>query len=732
MKRDFDYKKINENLNKITELYNLYPVVPITGGIKNPLCPWKNEENHLYKSDKRLQDPVWMWKNKQGQTKRAYKTGYAILTGSKSGIIVIDLDIGHGNGADGIETFEKLCNENLSKEDKDIIKNTLISVTPRGGKHLYFKSDKEISSNANYFPGIDIKSHGGAVPIPYTVVDFNDKEEHIQGRYSVNVDAQIQPIPIKLFDLLYNSEKNSINKIKETSKEGQATRNEISKFKEGSRNDSLMRELSRYINYPCNRNFDTLFSLATGINLLKCNPPLELSEVETITKSVLLRYKMPEYFDDKGNVIPSILAKRLCKDKNYRQYQKTNYIFNGKHYEEIQEDEIIQNWIREILPESKQRVRTLNEVMALMKISNTVTENEKKNLVNTKSGLLNLDTFEIIENNASYFTTFQVPAYFPSRKKYEGSKFQRYIQTTFWEGAEELIQEVLGVGLLPNPKKLQKCIFLLGEGSNGKSVFINLIKALNGDNVSTVPLKDIDSNRFALASMIGKNVNIDADASGLRLEETSNFKKITSGDEVHLERKGKQGTNGVLRNVMYIGLNKMPSTADKSHGFIRRNIIIPFEVEFVDPEEYEIKKSQGRKIAIKDKNLEEEIVNNEMDIVFEFALDGLKRMIKNNYKFSENIKVENKIDEYKQEINSAYAFYKDNCKGSYVYESVRASVLYDVYREWCSEYEVSSPMTSTAFGLEMSKHYKKRRSSKGMIYFDVVLNEDIVNKVKYA
>lgn len=660
-------------------------------------------------------------------------TGYSIRTGKCSNLLVIDIDI--GKDKNGMENFQKWIEDTCTPEEIKNINNTLSVTTGSGGKHYYFKYDyaEKISISASKLAkNIDIRAEGGCILAPGSISEYKDEQGN-RKRYTVDDKTKsVQALPKSIERALINLSTKKSKGEKRNIEPKDIDVTSIKKFAEGNRNDSLMRELSRYVNNPKNRNFDTLFFLAVGINAIKCNPPLELEEVKNITSSVLSRYALPPFYDEKGNVIPSVLASTIVGNTNYKQFQKTDYVYNGNFYEEIKEEESIQNLVYNMLPQEKQRVRTLNEVVSLMRVSNTITEKsiQGQNIINMKSGLLNLDTFEIMEHSPKYFTTAQIPCHYPNSKKYEGSKFQQYITSTFWEGAEPLIQEVLGVGLLPNPKKMQKCIFLLGEGSNGKSVFINLIKALHGDNTSSVALKDIDGNRFTLASMMGFNVNIDADASGVRLEDTTNFKKITAGDTVYLERKGKQGISGILNNVMYVGLNKMPSTSDKSYGFIRRNIIVPFNVEFVEKEELDERRKSGKKVVLKDKNLENEILKNEMDIVFNFALEGLKRMIDNEYKFTQSKIVAMKTDEYKQEINSAYAFYVDHCNGMYVYDEVPAKIIYEKYIAWCEDNEISNPVTSTGFGSEFAKHYQKKRVSKGVMYYNVTLNIDITNDIR--
>src|SRR5690606_16779387 len=71
--------------------------------------------------------------------------------------------------------------------------------------------------------------------------------------------------------------------------------------------------------------------------------------------------------------------------------------------------------------------------------------------------------------------------------------------------SQTALQQWFGYNLIYD-NSLQKLVFLLGEGSNGKSVACKILRLLLGpDNVSSIPLEAFDPQRtFALASTYGK------------------------------------------------------------------------------------------------------------------------------------------------------------------------------------------------------------------------------------
>jgi hypothetical protein len=79
----------------------------------------------------------------------------------KSGLIVIDCDVKH-DGVDGIANFLAMCG-GLEPE-------TLTVETASGGRHYYFFGPAVKSTASVVAPGVDVKSRGGYVVAPGSVV----------------------------------------------------------------------------------------------------------------------------------------------------------------------------------------------------------------------------------------------------------------------------------------------------------------------------------------------------------------------------------------------------------------------------------------------------------------------------------------------------------------------------------------------------------------------------------
>ena len=97
------------------------------------------------------------------------------------------------------------------------------------------------------------------------------------------------------------------------------------------------------------------------------------------------------------------------------------------------------------------------------------------------------------------------------------------------------LQEWAGYCLLPMVKgTLQKSLFLIGEGANGKSVFLETLAAVL-DNVSHLELSEL-FDRFKIAELEGKLANICTEVETSKVMDIR-FKKIVAGEKQSAERK---------------------------------------------------------------------------------------------------------------------------------------------------------------------------------------------------
>jgi putative DNA primase/helicase len=162
----------------------------------------------------------------------------------------------------------------------------------------------------------------------------------------------------------------------------------------------------------------------------------------------------------------------------------------------------------------------------------------------------------------------------------------------------------------------------VGAANAGKSTLLNVAQdiLLGSENVSNIPWQAL-GDRFNKAELFGKLANVFADLPNKAIDDGGMFKSLTGEDSISAERKNKDPFSFRPYARLLFSCNDIPKNyADRSDGFYRRLTIIRFDKSVPQDK--------------RDPNLRERIAA-EADGILTWALDGLKRLIANNYTFSE-------------------------------------------------------------------------------------------------
>lgn len=703
-----------ENFKEIIKNKNLFPIVPLKDYKNVPYTRWSSKEN-------RINDIEELERTSLNQV-----TGFSLLTGKISDVMVIDIDKNHGDGSvDGDITFHKLINE-LSQEDKNIINSTLKVKTPNGGTHLYFKYKEGIKSKANYFDGVDIKTDGGLIVLPYTKRRLKNGEIK---EYTLLKNLEIKEMPKVLFNKFLEVSKPTTkkeNNITDKSKARESFKgNKYYKvIKEGEGRDNALISWLGYIikNNPTLRTKENLLPHAIMYNQCWFNPPLDIETVESKVESVL-KYALPSYCDEKGNINNWSLVQHILEHQP--SYTKGNLWFlydNKKGFYEYKEFKEVQRMFFDYAINDKDKTVTRSKNFAellMLNSSDAKDIHDEKEYINCLNGIIDIENNILLKHDAKYKTEIQFKANLISNseeyeKLFEKSEFKRFLNDILDEDSINTLQESWGLMLSPHAREVQNCFIYKGEGSNGKSVAFDIQESLIGDNkhICSIGLGDFGET-FAISVAEGKHVNIvrDDELSGKTVNKA--FKSMCCGEPVTVNRKNKDLVRLGFNMTMFFGLNRMPSASDKSTGFFRRPIIIPFNTSFGTEKEV----SEGIRDKVKDTQIAERIIKNELDIVFTWAYKGLKLVKKNNWKVTISKAAVQEMEDYRQEADSAYAFFKERIRlVPKKNTKIQKKEVYNSYNSWCAKNNIT-PMNPTHLGRQFSSFGVKSKVSNSIRYY---------------
>lgn len=285
--------------------------------------------------------------------------------------------------------------------------------------------------------------------------------------------------------------------------------------------------------------------------------------------------------------------------------------------------------------------------------------------INLEDGVLDLSSYKLKKHSPKYLSTIQLP--FKYLSKMETPIFNKYLNDITCGDVEiqNVLQEITGYCLC-NSTAAEKAFFFVGSGCNGKSVYAKILQMLSGDgNFSNTSLSAIGGN-FGLAQLSSSNVNISAENNSAKVNSEV-FKAIVSGDTVEVNRKYKDAISVKIHTKLVLLFNSLPDCDDLTYGYFRKILIIPFN-QRIQKEDIDV--------SLIDK-LKEELPG-----IFHWAIQGLKRLQKNNYKFSDCEASNVALSKYKEELNPVTIFFEEN----YAFRnglSVKRSDIYKSYYNYC-------------------------------------------------
>lgn len=368
--------------------------------------------------------------------------------------------------------------------------------------------------------------------------------------------------------------------------------------------------------------------------------------------------------------LPGVLAEHMADAEHVFYAAETYYVYRNGVYVEMPELEA-QKMIRDKMISSEARMSQITDAEHQWRIlvQKDLRElNANPFIINLKNGLYNVQDDTLVDHTPEYFSTVQPNASY--NEKADCPRFKQYLKEVLDADQIPLIQEMLGYFLVP-VTRAQKCFVIVGEGGAGKSQLLLVLNQvlLGSENVSNVSWQALNE-RFKTAELFGKLANIFADLPTKNIDDNGIFKALVGEDYLTVEKKNKNPFSFQSKARLLFSCNTIPrNLGDKSEGFYRRLILIRFD--HAVPEN------------IKDPNLLEKL-RAEADGIFIFALEGLKRLINNNYKFSETDRNKRELEQYREESDNVLSFVGECCElgAGYDYGSTE---LYNAYKGFCED-----------------------------------------------
>ena len=474
-------------------------------------------------------------------------------------------------------------------------------------------------------------------------------------------------------------------------------------------------ELFNYIVYLQTKGFtrDEIKETIQVINDYVFDEPLDEYEIGTICRDEAFKpddviAEQIAQSEKRAGFNHVDIAEELIKEHNLINYNNRIYEYLNGYYQPCLN---LGKYIREKVYAIKNNQR--NEVVSYISDMEKIPNGSIKvnpYILNCKNTRLNLVTGECLPFDPSIIDFTQVPVtYDPSAYC---ADLDKMLNRVFLGDREviDLFGEMIGAGLIKHGR-YQKAFMLYGSGSNGKSTVLDTIKTFIGaTNYSAIPLEKV-TERFNPAELENKLFNIGDDVDNVTLKDTGTLKKLFAGNALSVERKGETPFTIEPYATHIYSCNTIPRSFDKSDGFYRRWLFVPFNAKFSseDPDF--------------DPLIEDKITTDTaLSYLLNIAIRGAQRLIKRGH-FTEPASVKEALEAYKADNSNTLSWIEDKGLTMDTFLNQPTDKLYSDFVDWCklSGIKPANITGKKTFYKEVINKYefedKPRQKSDGKRYF---------------
>jgi|GEM_PF-1187496 len=383
------------------------------------------------------------------------------------------------------------------------------------------------------------------------------------------------------------------------------------------------------------------------------------------------------------------LAEYVRRNLHYRLVRDTAteaqrvFVYDRGVYQQCA-PEMFQGKIKEFIRDYSKPLVSMPPVMEAYHQLMTDTNYEKqtsldadKDLINFRNGVLRLSDMTLLPHSPDILSTIQVPCNWIDKEP-ETPVFDAYMHTLTSgnDGVKQLLLEFMGVALSNVPGcKMKKALFLFESGNTGKSQLRILLTRLLGDRLcSSADLADLEA-RFGTSNLYGKRLVGSPDMRYATVRELRVFKTVSAGDPIMVEFKGQPAFSYTYQGVLWFCANELPCFGGDNGPWVYERIV-PVRCSNVVPEEE------------RDALLVDRMYAERGGIVYQ-AVQALKRVIRNGYRYDIPESVLTERQRYQVENDSALSFF-DECMrhtmpGEKLNPFCTTGRVYRVYQAWCRQ-----------------------------------------------
>jgi len=272
-------------------------------------------------------------------------------------------------------------------------------------------------------------------------------------------------------------------------------------------------------------------------------------------------------------------------------------------------------------------------------------------LISFKNGVLNVETLAFSkQHDSGIFYINQIPHdYNPS---VDCPNWKKWLGEVVREEDIAFLQEWMGYQFydsFPEPAFL----VLTGNGQNGKSVYMDmLIEMLGHKNITNISLVKLTYDAYAPSELFHKLANISDEIKHGVISDAGVLKEAASGSYIHARQIYGKGFDFKPYAKITYACNEPPEIKDQSEAIKFRLKVVEFPYTFAKEPVGDQKPARERQEIMDELRIE-------IPSIVNWAVEGLRRLMKNKFKFSRSKSTEDTWLFYQRRSNPVVCFIEE-------------------------------------------------------------------------
>lgn len=273
-------------------------------------------------------------------------------------------------------------------------------------------------------------------------------------------------------------------------------------------------------------------------------------------------------------------------------------------------------------------------------------------------------------------------------------RWDRFLQQTF-NGQADLIEFVQRLAGYSSLGVVTRHIlpFLIGPGGNGKSVFLDVLRALLGDYAATTPAKflmaGINQHETEIARLSGLRLVISSEVNEEDRFDEAKVKLLTGGDALTARFMHQNHFTFTPTHTLWLMGNHQPRVSSGGDSFWRRLRLVPFN--YTVPKEERVE------------GLDNLLVEEEGPGILAWVVAGATKAIATGLQEPDVVMAATNV--YASEEDHLARFIEDRVNlGGDKYAREPTAKVRQAYDTWCRD-QGEKPMSPQAFGRELRTRF---------------------------